>query len=102
MDAHPNVDAQDRPGPVLTLPEMLDLRAAAPLAAELMARRGTDAELDASRVRKLGGQCLQVLLSAQACWQAEGLRLRVVAPSSDFIDGVALLGAASLIPTFGA
>ncbi len=91
-----------QPGPALMLPEMLDLRAAAPLAAELMARRGLDTELDGSRVRKLGGQCLQVLLSAQACWQAEGMRLRLVAPSSDLIDGMDLLGASSLIPTIGA
>jgi chemotaxis protein CheX len=90
-----------QPGPALMLPDVLDLRAAAPLAAELMARRGQDTELDASRVRKLGGQCLQVLLSAQACWQAEGRRFRVVAPSSDFTEGVALLGASSLLPTFG-
>ncbi len=102
MDAAPNLGAQAQPGPALVLPEVLDLRAAAPLAAELMARRGLDTELDASRVRKLGGQCLQVLLSAHASWQAEGGRLRVVAPSSDFIDGLALLGASSLLPTFGA
>ena len=91
-----------QPGPALMLPEMLDLRAAAPLAAELMARRGLDTELDGSRVRKLGGQCLQVLLSAQACWHAEGLRFHVVVPSSDFIDGMDLLGASTLIPTIGA
>ena len=101
MDAALNQDAC-QPGPALMLPEVLDLRAAAPLAAELMARRGLDTELNASCVRKLGGQCLQVLLSAHACWQAEGVRFRVVAPSSDFIDGVALLGASSLLPTFGA
>ena len=99
MDA--NLHAR-QPGPALMLPEMLDLRAAAPLAAELMARRGQNTELDASRVRKLGGQCLQVLLSAHACWQAEGRHFRVVAPSSDFIDGLALFGASSLLPTFGA
>ena len=101
MDAPLNPGAR-QPGPALMLPEMLDLRAAAPLAAELTARRGLDTELDASRVRKLGGQCLQVLLSAHACWQAEGRRFRVVAPSSDFTEGVALLGASSLLPTYGA
>ncbi len=99
MDA--NLDAS-QPDPALLLPDVLDLRAAAPLAAELAARRGLDTELDASRVRKLGGQCLQVLLSAQACWQAEGRCFRIVAPSSDFTDGVALLGASTLFPNFGA
>jgi chemotaxis protein CheX len=102
MDTALNADVPNQSGSVLMLPEVLDLRAAAPLAAELMARRGLDTELDASRVRKLGGQGLQVLLSAHACWHAEGRHFRVVAPSSDFIDGVALLGASSLIPTFGA
>ena len=101
MDATLNPGAR-QPGPALMLPEVLDLRAAAPLAAELTARRGLDTELDASRVRKLGGQCLQVLLSAHACWQAEGRRFLVVAPSSDFTEGMALLGASSLLPTFGA
>ena len=102
MGTEPNVSAEAQPDSVVPLPEVLDLRAAAPLAAELAARRGLDTELDASRVRKLGGQCLQVLLSAQACWQAEGRRFRVLAPSSDFADGVALLGASSLLPTLGA
>ena len=102
MDPEPNMGAQALPDPATPLPEVLDLRAAAPLAAALAARRGLDTDVDASRVRKLGGQCLQVLLSAQACWQAEGVRFRVIAPSDDFIDGVALLGASSLLPTFGA
>ena len=87
-----------RSGPVV-LPDVLDLRAAAPLAAELAARRGQDVTLDASRVRRLGAQCLQVLLSARACWQREGARFSVAAASSDFTDGLALLGATSLLPT---
>lgn len=87
-----------RPDPALLLPEALDLGAAAPLAAALAARRGHDVEVDASRVGRLGGQCLQVLLAARACWDAEGARLRVLAPSPAFADGLALLGASSLFP----
>ena len=90
-------DNSEQERPVLLLTEMLDLRAAAPLAAELAALRGRNVEVDASRVRKLGGQCLQVLLSARACWEAEGARFCVAAPSDDFINGLALLGASPFV-----
>ena len=40
----------------VTLPAVLDLRAAAPLADELKALRGGDVEIDGSEVRRLGGQ----------------------------------------------
>ena len=102
MSATPNTGSQGQPGPALLLPEALDLRAATPLAAELAARRGLDLELDASRVRKVGGQCLQVLLSARAAWASDGLRFGVAASSGEFTEGLALLGASSLIPTSGA
>ncbi len=83
----------------LTLPETLDLRAAGPLATELKAALGADVEIDGSQVRKLGGQCLQVLLSAQATWEAAGGTLRFVALSPEFIEGLALMGADSLTET---
>lgn len=85
--------------PVLCLAEVLDLRAAAMLAADLAASRGMEIELDASQVQRLGGQCLQILLSAQACWEAEYVRFRIVSPSPAFIDGLALLGASALFAT---
>lgn len=93
-----NTDDQDQSDLALLLPEVMDLRAATPLACELLARRGRNVEVDASRVRRLGGQCLQVLLSARACWKSEGVRFRVTAPSSEFTDGLALLGASSFVP----
>lgn len=92
-------NAPTRPSPVVVLPEILDLRAAGPLAAELAGRRGLDLQVDASRVRTLGGQCLQVLLSAQSCWLAEGAQFHLAAPSDEFSSGVALFGAVSLIHT---
>lgn len=91
MDA--TATSVEAPRPVVLLPEALDVRAAAPLAAELLERRGRDVDVDASNVRRLGGQCLQVLLAAHACWGAEDLRFRVVSPSTDFTEGLALLGA---------
>ena len=80
----------------VVLNDTLDLRAAGPLAADLLARRGQDVAIDASAVQRVGGQCLQVLLSARMTWAADGLAFRVVTPSPEFTEGVALLGAADL------
>ena len=76
------------------LPEILDVTAAGPLTKSLLALRGSDVEVDASQVRRLGGQCLQVLISAANTWQADSCSLGVVAPSSEFVAGLKLLGLA--------
>ena len=80
----------------IVLPEVMDLRAARPLADQLKALSGADVEIDASQVRRLGGQCLQVLLSAQATWEAKSGSLRFVDPSPEFLEAVTLMGADSL------
>jgi len=80
----------------LKLSETLDLCAAASLTGALRTARGEDLEVDASDVRRVGGQCLQVLLAAVAAWAADGRALTVSNPSSEFIEGVTLLGAPSL------
>jgi len=72
----------------------LDLKAAAPLLRELTAARGADLALEAGDVRRLGGQCLQVLLAAQAAWARDGHALEIREPSPAFVEGVALMGAA--------
>ena len=56
----------------VTLGAALDMTAAGPLTKELLAVRGKPVALDASNVIRVGGQCLQVLLSAQATWAADG------------------------------
>lgn len=63
------------PNPVITLPAVLDIRAAEPLKVELMQYRGGAVALDASGVERLGGLCLQVLLSAVKTWKADGQTL---------------------------
>ena len=78
------------------LPAVLDLNAAAPLKAELLAHRGSTLELDASEVRRLGGLCLQVLLAAQTTWAADGAELRFGAASDSFQEAWALFGAPAL------
>jgi len=87
-----------RTGPPIPLPETLDLPAAAPLAAALLARRGQDVALDASAAQRLGAQCLQVLLAAQATWAEDGHNFRIYGASAAFAEAAVLLGAPDLIP----
>lgn len=76
----------------ITLPDELDIRAATPLAAKLAAARGTDLTLDLSQVERVGAQCLQLLLSAAATWDADGAELALKEPSPAFTDAVAIAG----------
>lgn len=76
----------------LQLPEVLDLRAAAPLAQTFLARRGAELSVDASSVRRVGAQCLQVLVAAAATWKADGVCLRLEKPTEEFLEGSRLLG----------
>ena len=77
---------------VVSLPPVLDLQAAEPLRAELMALRGRPLTLDASQVTRLGGLCLQVLMSARKMWAEDGLNLTVEQQSSVFSEQLAAFG----------
>lgn len=81
---------------VVSLPQVLDLQAAEPLRAELMALRGRPLTLDASQVTRLGGLCLQVLLSARKIWAEDGHSLTVDQPTSGFSEQLAAFGAPEL------
>jgi chemotaxis protein CheX len=81
----------------LRLAPVLDLKAATALAADILALRGRDLTVDAANVRRIGAQCLQVLLSARSTWAADGLRLSFAEVSDDFREGAALLGAGELV-----
>ena len=59
--------------------------------------RGQDVALEAGEVRRVGGQCLQVLLAARAAWTSDGHAFEFRDPSPAFTDGVALLGASDLL-----
>ena len=82
----------------VTLGDALDMTAAAPLARELLGHRGQPISLNAGNVRRLGGQCLQVLLSARTTWAADGQAFEIVEPSPEFAEGLSLMGAADLCP----
>jgi chemotaxis protein CheX len=80
-------------GQAYALPEILNLKAAAGLYADLSAARGHHLTLDASDVQRLGGQCLQVLLAASQAWRADGLELSIINPSDAFTHTLGLFGA---------
>jgi len=80
----------------VSLPPVLDLQAAEPLRAELMALRGRPMALDASQVTRLGGLCLQVLMSARKIWVEDGVCLTVDQPSSGFSEQLAAFGGPEL------
>lgn len=77
----------------LILAPNLDLKAAAPLQAEILTRRGQALEIDASSVQRLGGLCLTVLLSAQRTWCDDALPLHVINRSPAFDEALSLFGA---------
>jgi chemotaxis protein CheX len=77
---------------VLSLPSLLDLPAARPLAAALLERRGKPITIDASAVGQVGAQCLQVLLSAKQTWQADGVSLSIVNCAARMIEDLKLVG----------
>jgi chemotaxis protein CheX len=85
--------AGDAPEPArLVLPESLDTTAAGPLLTQLIEARGRPLVLDASATRRIGGQCLQILLSASASWKKDRVALMIADPSPEFREGMALLG----------
>lgn len=78
---------------VFLLPDVLDLRAAGPLAGDLLALRGRALRLDASGVKSVGALCLQVLLSARLTWEADKNPLVIAVPSQAFSNAMRLFGA---------
>lgn len=86
-----------RPTPI-RLPAVLDMQAAAPLAQSFLERRGQAVSVDGTDVQRLGGQCLQVLLSAQASWAADGKEFVIIGQSEAMADALGTLGAAALLP----
>ena len=79
----------------LSLPAVLDLAQAEALKAALLPMRGQSVVIDASRVERLGGLCLQVLISAQQTWISDGHVLKIEDVSREFADQWNAFGAAS-------
>ncbi len=76
----------------ILLPRILDLPAAAPLAAALLTHRGGPVGLDASGVEWLGAQCAQVIVSGCMTWANEGNAFYILNPSDVFLQAAQVLG----------
>jgi chemotaxis protein CheX len=79
---------------VVQLPVALDCKEASLLAARLRTLRGQPVRLDASRVNRLSGLCLQVLLSAKNTWASDNVPIVIEDASAVFSKGWLLYGAA--------
>jgi len=77
----------------MDLPPVLDGKAAAKLREGFMKHRGKALKVDASAVQVLGGQCVQVLLTARNAWAADGKPLVFEHRSETFAETLELLGA---------
>jgi anti-anti-sigma regulatory factor len=82
----------------LALAASLDMTAASALALDLTGVRGQPLILDASAVRRLGGQCVQLLLAARMAWSMDGVSFEIADPSPEFAEALALMGCPDLIP----
>lgn len=76
----------------LRLAVALDLQEAPALAERLLACRGSPIEIDGDAVERLGAQCLQVLLSARATWEADGQPFAITKRSDRMTSTMRLLG----------
>ena len=79
----------------LLLEPVLDLGAAERLHGQLMELRGSPLDIDASQVERLGGRCLQVLLSARNTWRVDDQPAVISQTSTAFDDAWALFAAPS-------
>jgi chemotaxis protein CheX len=78
---------------VLTLPSVLDLKAASGLHRDLIELRGQDLNVDGGEVSRLGAQCLQVLMAGVIAWRKDARRLGFVNRSEAFDRALNLFGA---------
>ena len=85
----------------LVLPEVLDLQQAETLRTQLLALRGQPVVIDGSAVERLGGLCLQVLISAQQSWASDGHSLCIDGVSQAFADQWNAFGAEAMAAELG-
>ena len=86
----------ERLTPELRLPAVLDAAAAPALVQELVALRGGAVALEAGEVTRLGGLCLQALISAKATWAADGQPFEIKNATAELTETLALCGAENL------
>lgn len=74
------------------LPPSLDFRAAGALRDQFLAQRGKPVEVDGGDVQRIGGQCIQVLASAQRTWLQDGVDFTLANPSPEMLRALGHVG----------
>ena len=76
-----------------TLPDVLNTQGAGDMLDAISACRGNDLAVDASGVRHLGAQAMQILLAAQTTWDVDQKHFHLCNISDEMRRGLELLGA---------
>lgn len=76
----------------LKLAPALDFRAAGALRDQFLAQRGKPIEIDGADVQRIGGQCIQVLVSAQRTWAQDGVAFELANPSPEMLRALGHVG----------
>lgn len=76
----------------IKLPEKANAAAAAPFYDTLRGSLGSPVTVDASEVKTLGAQILQVILTARAKWDADGHGFVVANPTEEFLSTAQMMG----------
>lgn len=86
------MSSPDETAQILELPEVLDLNAASRLHEQILTLKGKEIVVDATAVKRVGAQCVQVLLAAARFWRAERLQFHVGTGSDAYATTLQLLG----------
>lgn len=76
----------------IKLAAALDFRAAGQLRDQFLAQRGKPIEVDGADVQRIGGQCIQVLVSAQRTWTQDGVDFALANPSPEMLRALGYVG----------
>lgn len=79
--------------PALTLPEILDRKAAYELSKTLLEHRGSEIDLDAGGIQRLGAIGVEVLLAAKQQWHAEAIEFQINNWSEAALQALEAIGA---------
>ena len=85
-------DAGEKTPVIIELRSVLNVTAALPTAKQFIEHRGNDVFVDGSNVQHLGGQGLQILVSALRSWTEDGLSFVLGNCSDKMIADLKLFG----------
>ena len=65
---------------------------------QINSHKGKNVKIDAAKVERLGGLCLETLVAASLAWKKSGVNFEIINVSDRFLKDVDLLGAKDLLP----